>query len=144
MKRPKEYFPLRMLWLWEVLLLGCAAGVLALFLWMFTPYTVVWYALLVLLGGVYLFFAVCYLPLYFISLRLELTEESLVYAAGVFVEKSRYQKLNSISAVSVWDYPLSGLLSISSLILYAPGSTLMIPMMDQQAAYALLQKLRKK
>ncbi len=117
---------------------------LALFFWMFTPYTAVWYLLLFSLGALYLFFAVCYLPFYYVGLQMELRDDSMVYLTGVFIRKARYQQLAQISAVSVWDHPLSDWLKLSTLILYAPGSTLVIPLMDQQSAYAIMEQYKKK
>lgn len=138
-----ERFPLRVLWLWESV--AAVGGVLLLlvFLWVFAPYTVVWYAVLFLLGAVYLFFAVFYIPMYYINGRIGILQDSIVVVTGVFIERTRYQIRSQISSAAVLDNPISFLFSLSTLILYAPGSTVVIPLLDRKKAYEISEMLQK-
>lgn len=138
-----ERFPLRVLWLWESV--AAVGGVLLLlvFLWVFAPYTVVWYAVLFLLGAVYLFFAVFYIPMYYINGRIGILQDSIVVVTGVFIERTRYQIRSQISSAAVLDDPISFLFSLSTLILYAPGSTVVIPLLDRKKAYEISEMLQK-
>ncbi len=141
-KKPKNPnpFPMRLLWFWETAALLVLAAVLLLFFWMFTPYTLVWYALLILIGAVYLFFAVFYLPMYYVGIGFAVNEESVMLTTGVFVKRHRRQFRKQISSVAVWENPFSSAFFLATLILYAPGSTLVIPLIDRDAAYALMER----
>lgn len=127
----------------EAVHLVLSALVFALALWGLTPHTVFWYVVLVLLGGVYLFFAVFYIPMYAVNWSLTVTEESIILTSGVFVVRTRHQLRSQISMATVYDNPFSGLLSVSTLVLYAPGSTVVIPLLDRKRAYAIARQLQK-
>ena len=138
-----ERFPLRLVWFWELMLLVTAIVIFAGVLWIFAPYTLVWYICLFVLGGVYLFFAVFYIPMYYVSAQFGMDEQSFVIRSGVFVERIRYQRRSQISVAVVCNNPLSYPFSLSSLMIYAPGSTLVIPLMDRKRAYEIAEMLEK-
>jgi membrane protein YdbS with pleckstrin-like domain len=126
--------PFRVAVLWEIMLL-LTAGLLFWGVYkIFAVGTLVWYIILAVLGGVYLFFAVLYIPLYFVGFQMGFFEDYLLLRSGVFVQRSKYQKRDQISVVSVMDNPITPLLHLSSLSLKAPGSSLFVPLMDTKTA----------
>lgn len=89
------------------------------------------------------FFAVFYIPMYYINGRIGILQDSIVVVTGVFIERTRYQIRSQISSAAVLDNPISFLFSLSTLILYAPGSTVVIPLLDRKKAYEISEMLQK-
>ncbi len=133
--------PLRVLVLWEAAIFCAAALLIGLVLWGLKPHTILWYVLLVLLGGVYLFYAVFYFPMYYVGFRLYDHKNFIGSRSGVMVEKTRYQRKAEITVAEVYDNPLTPLCHLSTLMLHSPGSTLVILLMDTKEAHALARKL---
>ncbi len=133
--------PLRVLVFWEIVVLCTAALLLGLVLWILKPHTILWYLLLVLLGGAYLFYAVFYFPMYYVGFRLYHHKNFIASRSGVIVEKTRYQRKEEITVVEVYDNLLTPLCGLSTLMLHSPGSTLFILLMDSKEAHALARTL---
>ncbi len=127
-------FNFRILIFWELVALLAGLLVFGAILWVFAPYTIVWYVLLFSLGSIYLFFASLYIPFYVCNLQVEVNSQVITVTSGAFIVRSRYQRRAQISVAARYHNLLAGLLGLCTLVLYSPGSTLIIPLLDIKKA----------
>lgn len=127
--------------IWE-LLAAIAAGLLIwLILFIFVPYTWLWYLLLWSVGAVYVLVAFLYFPLLYMSIEYGVNDEAVVYRSGVIFPSTKILYRSRIAFVTVYHNPLTPLLKLSTFVVSAAGGTLSILFMNSNRARELADLL---
>ncbi len=110
-------------------------------LWVFTPFTWLWYTLVWLLGVMLVLTEGLYLPLLYHSYQYCVTDRIVSYRHGVFFNKRQFIYRDRIIYVSVYNSPLTWVLGISTLVISTAGAKLRIGFLNRKVAQALAQEL---
>lgn len=136
--------PKRSLVIWEalaVVLFG--AGIFAA--WVLIPQSLlIWYAVIWLLGALFILVAFLYLPLLYLSFSYCLSDTDIIVKGGVVFYKMRFLKRDKVSFVSVYNTPLTPFLKVSMLLITAPGAHLVIPFLAQDEADRIADALNRR
>lgn len=127
--------------LWEILFFIGWCAVLALILWVFTPFTWLWYFLVWLTGALLILAEFLYLPVLYQSTGYYINDRLLAYRRGFFFHKQQVIFRDRIIYVSVINTPVTPILGISSLVVAAAGAKLRIPYLNKNVAKHLAQQL---
>lgn len=136
-----ESLPLKSLILWEVFSILCLTILTSIIFIIFKPHTILWYILLWIVGALFIFLCLFYCPLLYISYKFGVSNEYFILKRGVFFNKTHLIKKEQISFISVTKYPLTPLISLSTLIIVAPRSKIIIPSMSHKKNIQIMNTL---
>ncbi len=141
MEMRKLRLPFRALCLWETLLFLLLAALLIVIYVIFVPFTWLWYLLVGSITGLYLLFALGYLPLFYRSVGVELDDKKIVYEGGVLFHKRKVLPKNQLVTVHLIQDPLSALFRVASVRCNVPGASLALFHLERQDAQQLQRSL---
>lgn len=130
--------------IWEVLSAMAAGLLIWLVLFIFIPYTWLWYLLLWIIGAVYVLAACLYLPLLYYSIEYGIDEKAIIYRTGVFFPNTKILYRDRIAFVSVYHNPFTPILKLSSITVSAAGGNLHIMFLKTGRAKELEYELSRK
>lgn len=118
--------------LWEILATVCFGLVFALVLYIFVPYTWVWYTILWLLGALFIATTFWYIPTAYVNIEYAISQKVIVYRKGVFFPNTQVLYRDRIAFVTVYNNPLTPILKINSLVISAAGGNMRILFMNSK------------
>lgn len=136
-----ETIPKKSLIIWEILSVFSYGVLFFLCRWLLPDYSIVWYAVLWLIGALFILTSLLYLPLLYLNVRYGISDEKIILKSGVIFQKTYVMMRDKISFVTVYTTPLDYLLGLSGLVISAPGSRLVILFMDAKRAEHIALKL---
>ena len=110
-------------------------------LWVFTPFTWLWYALVWLLGVLLILVEGLYLPVLYNSYQYCVTDRIVSYRHGVFFNQRQFVYRDRIIYVSVYNTPLTYIMGISTVVISTAGAKLRIGFLNRRIAKELAQEL---
>lgn len=123
--------------IWELLAAVGTALVVWLVLFVFVPYTWLWYLLLWVIGAAYVLLSFLYFPLLYLSIEYGVGDEAILYRSGVIFPNTKILYRDRIAFVTVYNNPFTPLLQLSSFVVSAAGGDLRILFMDSKRAVEL-------
>lgn len=141
MEKRKMCLPFRALCLWETLLFLLLAALLIAIYVIFVPFTWLWYLLVGSITGLYLLFALGYLPLFYRSVSVEFDDKRIVYEGGVMFHKKKILPKNQLVTVHLIQDPLSALFRVASVRCNVPGASLSLFHLEKEDAQQLQRSL---
>lgn len=127
--------------LWEIGFFLIWIALVSLVLWIFTPFTWLWYTLVWILGVLLILVEFLYFPILYNSIQYCVTDRMIAYRHGVFFNQRQFMYRDRIVFVSVYNTPLTPILGISTLVVNTAGATMRIGFLNRKVAKALAEEL---
>lgn len=117
-------------------------GIIVAAICIFIPFlSLLWQLLFWPLTVLLIFIDLIYLPLYVKSILLTIGDDTIMYRSGVFINRRRHMKRERIVFVNYVKTPVTYLLQIASLNIFATGSSIAIPYMSKRDVNEILSIL---
>jgi len=129
--------------MWELVSVAISLFILWVILFVFIPYTWLWYTLLWTLGAITICTTFIYVPFLYLNSEYGLSDKVIVYKKGVLLKSTQILYRDRIAFVSVYSNPLTPILKVSSLVISAAGGTIRIIFLSSKRAEQIAKELAK-
>lgn len=133
--------PKKSLVIWEFLAIIVGLILTVLVVVIFKPHTLLCHIMLIAIATLSIYFCLFYFPLLYISCKFAISDQYFILKRGVLFNKTHIIKKDHISFISVTKDPLTPKLKLSTLIIVAPRSKLIIPFMNHTENVKIMQTL---